>query len=46
MKCEEIQEVLADYLGDELDASCTVALERHLGTCPSCRREVESLAPA
>jgi anti-sigma factor RsiW len=43
MECKQAQEVLADYLGDELDRSGRVAFESHLAICPQCRREAESL---
>lgn len=43
MECKHVQEMLADYLGEELNSSCRVAFESHLATCPQCQREVESL---
>jgi len=43
MECKHVQEMLADYLGDELNSSCRVTFESHLATCPQCRREVELL---
>jgi anti-sigma factor RsiW len=43
MECKHVQEILADYLGDELNSSCRVAFESHLAICPQCRREAESL---
>ena len=43
MECEQVQEMLADYLGDELNSSGRVTFESHLETCPQCRREFESL---
>lgn len=43
MNCRELQEWLADYLGDELDETQRQEAERHLASCPACRTEVESL---
>ncbi|UCF34793.1 MAG: zf-HC2 domain-containing protein [Phycisphaerales bacterium] len=43
MNCRELQEWLADYLGDELDENQRQEAERHLASCPACRTEVESL---
>lgn len=43
MECKDVQEMLADYLGDELDSSCRNAFDNHLAICLQCRREVESL---
>jgi anti-sigma factor RsiW len=43
MNCRELQEWLADYLGDELDETQRQETERHLASCPACRAEVESL---
>ncbi len=43
MNCDEIQNALADYLGDELEASRRSALETHLESCDACRQEVSEL---
>lgn len=43
MDCKRIQEMLADYLGDELDAHGRADFESHLATCPQCRDEAQSL---
>jgi anti-sigma factor RsiW len=43
MNCRELQEWLADYLGDELDETRRQEAERHLASCPACRAEVGSL---
>ena len=43
MECKDVQEMLADYLGDELDSSFRNAFDSHLAICQQCRSEVESL---
>lgn len=43
MNCNELAEVLADYLGDELSSVDRKAIQQHLSSCPTCAREVESL---
>lgn len=37
------QELIVDYVYDELSASEQAALQRHLATCAGCRMEVEEL---
>ncbi|MBI3272442.1 MAG: zf-HC2 domain-containing protein [Planctomycetes bacterium] len=43
MKCEELADRLADYLGGELGGDDRRLVEAHLESCPACRGEVESL---
>jgi anti-sigma factor RsiW len=43
MKCQEIEALLADYLGGELDETKRRALTEHLASCPTCRGEIEAL---
>lgn len=43
MNCEQLNDLLADYLGEELDASDRKAIEAHLTACDFCRREVSAL---
>lgn len=43
MKCSEIQEQMADYLGDELDADARAAFGDHVATCEACREEIGAL---
>lgn len=43
MHCERAQEFFSDYLERTLDRPMTVALEAHLGSCHSCRDEIETL---
>ncbi len=47
MKCEEIGELLPDYLQGRLDSDLAVQVEKHLAGCAECREEAalwESLA--
>ena len=44
MNCKQIDELLADYLGNELHADQRLAVESHLADCPTCRAEVASLS--
>lgn len=46
MNCEQAREMLADYLGDELNVPDRETFEQHLADCDPCRQEVESLAGA
>ena len=43
MNCNDIKNLLADYLGDELEAMQRTQFESHLSTCASCRVEVAGL---
>ena len=43
MQCNEMQDLLADYLGGGLDPPRREACEAHLKECPACRGEVASL---
>ena len=46
MKCNEVQELLADALGDELTPAGRQALDAHLQECGRCRRELDSALTA
>ena len=46
MNCDRTHQMLADYLGDELDAADREAFEQHLAGCHNCRAEAESLQAA
>ena len=46
MNCEQIRELLPDYLGQELDPAGRETVERHLAACETCRSETESLLGA
>ena len=43
MNCNNIKNLLADYLGDELESTQRVEFELHVSTCASCRVEVTGL---
>ncbi len=43
MNCNNIKNLLADYLGDELESAERTQFESHLSTCASCRAEVAEL---
>ncbi len=43
MNCDDIKNLLADYLGDELESAERTQFESHLSTCRPCRAEVAGL---
>ncbi len=43
MNCNNIKDLLADYLGDELESAERMQFESHLSTCASCQAEVAGL---
>ena len=43
LRCQEIVEIVTDYLDGELDAETTTALESHLELCPGCERYLEQI---
>ncbi|MCH8913985.1 MAG: zf-HC2 domain-containing protein [Planctomycetes bacterium] len=43
MNCNDIKNLLADYLGDELESPERTQFESHLSTCAPCRAEVAGL---
>ena len=43
MSCEEIRELLQDYVDDELSGEQKQGVGEHLGRCLECRRELISL---
>ncbi len=43
MNCNDIKDLLADYLGDELKSVEQTQFQSHLSTCASCRTEVAGL---
>lgn len=43
MNCQDVESMLADYLGDELDASDRTRFEAHLASCAHCSAEVKDL---
>jgi anti-sigma factor RsiW len=43
LSCQEVVELVTDYLEDALDADDRDELERHLATCDGCREFLEQL---
>ena len=43
MNCNDIKDLLADFLGDELESAERTQFESHLSTCAPCRAEVAGL---
>ena len=43
MNCNDIKNLLADYLGDELESADRSRFESHLSTCGPCRSQVAGL---
>jgi anti-sigma factor RsiW len=43
MNCNDIKNLLADYLGNELESAERTQFESHLSTCAPCRAEVAGL---
>lgn len=41
MKCEELDELLPDYLTGKLNSDRAVRVEEHIGQCAQCREEME-----
>ena len=41
MKCEEMDELLPDYLKGKLNSDRAVRVEEHIGQCSQCREEAE-----
>jgi anti-sigma factor (TIGR02949 family) len=42
MRCDQTETRLDAYIDGEMPAEKMATLETHLGTCPACRRELES----
>ena len=43
MKCDDPQEVLIEYVYEDLHGDQKIAVDRHLETCAQCRTGVETL---
>ncbi len=43
MNCDDIENLLADYLGDELGLPQRAPFDSHLESCKRCREEVDDL---
>jgi anti-sigma factor RsiW len=41
MKCEEIEELLPDYIQSRLGSDSAASVDEHIDHCPACREEVE-----
>ncbi|HTN42655.1 MAG TPA: zf-HC2 domain-containing protein [Nitrospiria bacterium] len=46
MTCEQVQEILSDYLEGSLDPETSGLVQTHLASCPDCRAEFRELAEA
>jgi anti-sigma factor RsiW len=46
MNCHEFNQVVADYIGGELDAEARTAAQQHLGVCAACRQSATELQAA
>jgi anti-sigma factor RsiW len=44
LTCHQVGELLSPYLDNELDATASLAVARHLEKCPACRAEADRLA--
>ena len=45
MRCEEVRDRFAEYLGGSLDADAAKALAHHVSTCAECQAECAGLEP-
>ena len=43
LSCQEIVELVTDYLEGELDGDMSTALRAHLDVCPGCARYVQQI---
>ena len=43
LSCQELVELITDYLEDALDVSSRFAFERHIAGCPDCTRYLRQL---
>ena len=44
MKCEEIRDLIPDYLSGTLDSRVKSQIDEHTSNCLDCRQEVDALA--
>ncbi|MBX7165905.1 MAG: zf-HC2 domain-containing protein [Pirellulales bacterium] len=42
MTCQELADLLSDYLAEDLSPHARAAFEAHLQTCPDCARYFDS----
>jgi anti-sigma factor RsiW len=43
LSCQELVELVTDYLEDALDVATRAAFERHIAACPDCTRYLRQL---
>ena len=43
MTCQELVELITEYLDERLEVSARVRFEEHLGACPPCRTYLEQM---
>ena len=43
MTCQELSEIVTDYLEGAMPLRDRIAFDRHLAVCPECRRYVEQM---
>src|SRR5579859_4791453 len=43
MKCEDVRELLSDYVSDGMDSALAVSVENHMAGCAGCRQEAAGL---
>lgn len=43
MTCEELSEIVTDYLEGAMPAAERAAFDRHVAVCPECRRYLEQM---
>jgi len=43
MTCQQLVELVSDYVDDRLDAPVRERFEAHLGVCPDCREYVDQV---
>ena len=43
MSCKKVQELLSEYLDDDLKEAVCEDIQKHLGDCPDCQVHVDSV---
>jgi len=43
LSCQELVELVTDYLEEALDVSTRIAFDRHIAGCPDCTRYLQQL---
>jgi predicted anti-sigma-YlaC factor YlaD len=44
MECETVRELLGNYIDEDLNDVLRRAVDKHMGTCKSCRSDLASLS--